>query len=75
LGLERRWTVGEEAVLAVDTFQRWKKTDEWVPLISGREKRVPLRVCAGWAVGLFLVRARTVSRGLLSIFFLSLLFF
>jgi hypothetical protein len=36
-GFGRLWMVEEEAVLAVDTFQRWKITDEWVPLVSGGE--------------------------------------
>jgi hypothetical protein len=32
-----RWTVEEEAVLVVDTFLRWKKSDVWVPLVSERK--------------------------------------
>jgi hypothetical protein len=61
-----------EAVLAVDTFQRWKITDEWVPLVSERKRT------AAYPFGLSVARpgpsselGRNVSPDMFSIFFIS----
>jgi hypothetical protein len=64
-----------EAVFLRESGRRWKKTDRWGRVVSGREeRRIRVEDRSGWAMGRFCCWAERLPRGLLFIFISFLLF-